>query len=387
MNYNKRGLAVALAVAALFVIYVVQAFGQQGSQKREQPAIGPSIVLLEVRPGPGVARIFLLSDLDSGLAGTAFDTPVFEFADEAGQADGVLHPEGANYTEGELLQPALSVCAGTHENEIAGILAAYWLIEKSRVHGAKLFVMPRANAAGATWSLQNPQSPRILQVIPGISRTFRYGARLSNLAYETASDPPLFSPPAAPAGFPALAGQEMRNLNREYPGSTDGPMTARLAFAITSLLKKENISIAIDLHEASASSNLGYSIVTRPEFLDEAALAVLDLEESAGKSFRLEESKPEFAGYSHWEWGKLGIHAFLVETFNPAQPLDDPAVDQFNNAKSPLAKRVYAHLWAVQALIANAGVSLGISVTIEGLPASVLEVEDWLKAPLSGAAP
>jgi hypothetical protein len=57
---------------------------------------------------------------------------------------------------------ALFVCAGTHENEIAGILAAYWLIEKSRVHGAKLFVMPRANAAGAAWSSQNSQSPRIL---------------------------------------------------------------------------------------------------------------------------------------------------------------------------------------------------------------------------------
>jgi succinylglutamate desuccinylase len=257
---------------------------------------------------------------------------------------------------------ALFVCAGTHENEIAGILAAYWLIEKSRVHGAKLFVMPRANAAGAAWSSQNSQSPRILQAIPGVSRTFRYGARLSNLACETVSDPPLFLPPAAPAGFPALAGQEMRNLNREYPGSTDSSMTARLAFAIISLLKAENISIAINLHEASAGSNLAYSIVTRAEFLDEAVLAVLDLEETTGKSFRLEESKPEFAGYSHWEWGKLGIHAFLVETFNPAQPSDDPAVDQFNNAKSPLAERVYAHLWAVQALMANAGVSLGISV-------------------------
>ena len=149
VKHTKRGLAVALTVLALFVLCRAQTFGQQGSQQGEQAEIGPSIVLLEVRPGPGVARIFLLSDLDSGLAGTVFDTPVFEFADEAGQADGVLYPDGANHTEGELLQPALFVCAGTHENEIAGILAAYWLIEKSRVHGAKLFVMPRANAAGA----------------------------------------------------------------------------------------------------------------------------------------------------------------------------------------------------------------------------------------------
>lgn len=375
MNCTKRGPALVLAVAALFVASMAQAFGQQDSQKREEPAMGPSIVLSEVRPGRGLARIFLLSDIDSGLAGTAFDTPVFQVGEKG------TPPDSSDS------KAALFVCAGAHENEIAGILAAYWLIEKVRVHGAKLFVMPRANAAGATWSLQNPKSPRILQAIPGISRTFRYGARLSDPAHETVSDPPLFSPPAAPAGFRALAGQEMRNLNREYPGSTDSAMTARLAYAITLLLKKENISIAIDLHEASASSHLGYSIVTRAEFLDEAALAVLDLEETAGKSFRLEESKPEFAGYSHWEWGKLGIHAFLVETFNPAQPSDDPTIDQFNNSKAPLAGRVYAHLCAVQALIANAGESLGMAVVVEGLPSSDVEVEDWLEAPLFEAAP
>ena len=204
VNYKKRGLAVALAVAALFVLCVVQVFGQQGSRKRDQATIGPSIVHSEVRPGPGVARILLLSELDSSLAETAFDTAVFQLGDEDARLD------SADSTS------ALFVCAGTHENEIAGILAAYWLIEKSRVHGAKLFVMPRANAPGATWSLQNPQLPRILQVIPGVSRTFRYGARLSNLSYETVLDPPLFSPSAAPAGFPALAGQEMRNLNLRH---------------------------------------------------------------------------------------------------------------------------------------------------------------------------
>lgn len=385
---NSRLFALAcMALASFSILTVAHAYGQQGEQEREQAAIGPSIVLSEVQPGPGVTNIYLISDFDSSLAGTAFDTPVFELADEVAQAEGISHLDGTNHAKGQPSQPALFVCAGSHENEIAGILATYWLIEKSRVHGAKLFVMPRANAAGATWSMQNTQSPQMLQAIPGLSRIFRYGARLSNPAYETIADQLLFWPPEAPEGSQALPGQEMRNLNRQYPGSVDSSMTARLAFCILSLLKNENISIAVDMHEAGTSSKLGNMIMARNEFLDEAALAALDLEERANVSFRLEESKPEFAGYSHWEWGKLGIHAFLVETFNPAQPSDEPAVDQFNNAELPLGERVYVQLLALQALIARAETSLGLSVDIEGLPASVLEIEKWLAAPVPSMGP
>jgi len=130
-------------------------------------------------------------------------------------------------------------------------------------------------------------------------------------------------PPQASGDFPSLAGYEARNLNRQYPGRQDGNRTAQTAYALAQMLLAENVRIALDLHEASMGSSLVWSMITRTEYLDAAALAVLDVEDETGISFHLEDSREEFAGYSHWEWGKLGISAFLVETPNPAQPTDD----------------------------------------------------------------
>jgi len=78
--------------------------------------------------------------------------------------------------------------------------------------------------------------------------------------------------------------------------------------------------------------------------------------------------------------GKLGIRAFLVETLNPAQPSDDPTIDQIFNDKAPLAERVFIHLCAIEALVASAYEEIGDSVAlnIEGLPSSKEEVQKWL---------
>ncbi len=319
---------------------------------------GPLSMLPELRPGFSSARTALLSEYHPPLKGTPFDTPVFFLGEDEG--------------------PSCLVLAGSHANEIAGVLAACWLIERASVHGGRLIILPRSNASGATWSVSDPDHPRLL--VLG-SRVIPYGYRLSNPRHESVPDPPAFLPPRAPAGLKPLPGREMRNLNRQFPGSSHGSMTAQTAYAIMQLLLKEGVDVAFDLHEAGAVSSLAWSLITKPEYMDNAALAALELEETTGTSFHLEHSREEFAGYSHWEWGMEGIRAFLIETFNPAQPDDNPAVDQVYHPVAPLARRVFVHLRALQALLNAIGDQGGCSVflRIEGLPRSASEVQEWLE--------
>lgn len=334
---------------------------------------GPALVYSEVRPGPGILRAGLLSDYHAPLRGTAFDTPVFFLGSngEASEGSGSMSPPGNNQ------RPACLVLAGSHANEIAGVLAAYWLIEHCRTEGAGLIVLPRANTSAATHSAQDAHKPRLIALG---QRTVRYGYRLSNPQHETMPDPLQYLPPRAAPALAPLAGREMRNLNRQFPGTDQGSMTAQTAFAVMQLLRREHSAVAFDLHEAGSASSLAWSIITRPEYMDDAALAALELGETAHTIFHLESSRDEFAGYSHWEWGTEGIRAYLIETFNPAQPGDDPSVDQLHHPVSPLARRVFVHLKAIQAILSAIGEQDGGAVPrIQGLPQTILEVQSWLE--------
>jgi len=197
----------------------------------------------EVRCGPGVTALRPLSDFFMELKGTPFDTPVFFMGD----SDAPL---------------CAAVVSGSHANEIAGILASYWIIERCRVSEGRLIVVPHANASGSTWSLQDATAPRILRLG---NRVIRYGARLSNPAQEILPDPASFVPPQASGDFPSLAGYEARNLNRQYPGRQDGNRTAQTAYALAQMLLAENVRIALDLHEASMGSSLVWSMITRTD--------------------------------------------------------------------------------------------------------------------------
>ena len=300
-----------------------------------------------------------LSDYEPSIAGTVYDTPVVMLGSD-------------NVTN------ICFIVAGTHGNEIAGILAGYWIAENCTVENGRLIILPRVNASGI---LRIEDKEIAQRTIALAGREFHYGSRLTDWRFEVAADPLYFVPPQAPVGFAPRAGKEARNINRNYPGSQTGSMTSRVAFAVTKLLLEVQPVLAIDLHEASPKSSLAWSIITRKEFLDEAAMAVLDVEDQTGMSFHLEDSREEFSGYSHWEWGKLGIHAFLVETLNPAQPDDNPAIDQLSNTISPLALRVFVHLKAVENLIASRNLTLDDSETIHvsGFPISIDEVSAWLR--------
>jgi predicted deacylase len=282
----------------------------------------------DIRPGVGWT-VKPLSAFDAGLRGTAGDTPVYVF--EGAQPGGTVF-----------------VAGGTHGNEIAGFMAATLLVERARVQRGRLIVVPHANNSAISWMDPARRIPRTftIKTASGI-RTFMAGSRLTNPAHQGEPDPPR----SVPAGGSEYAfDNEVRNLDRAYPGTAGGNLTQRIANAVVSLLKRERVDVAFDLHEAAPDSRLALMIVANPKNIELGASAVLALEER-GLQMKLEASSSTFRGLSHREWGDATqARAFLFETPSPAS---DPksAGDLVNHPTWPLARRVGIHLATLMAVV------------------------------------
>ncbi len=289
----------------------------------------------------------MLSSWLPALAGTPGDTPVF-------------------LLEGKEPGGTLVVVGGTHENEIAGVFAATALVESARVSRGRLVVVPRANNSAVTVQDDERPVPEWVTVRSSSGpRRFRFGSRLTNPAHQGAPDPVELKLPGTAM---ALSGREARDLDRAYPGTADGPLTQRIAFAIVELLRREKADLAFDLHEASPDSRLAWMIVAHPRALDVAAAAVLELDD-AGLPMKLEVSDEGFRGLSHREWGDAtGALAFLVETPNPNQVKGALDVDPVDDARYPLVSRVSAQLRTVLAVVAAWSAGMPVERRVELSP-------------------
>jgi hypothetical protein len=282
----------------------------------------------DVRPGPEVT-VKALSDYFPGLARTPGDTAVY-------------------ILEGSVPGATVFVAGGTHAGEIAGSLAAIGLVERAAIRRGRLIVIPYTNNSAATYS--DPRRPGVpasfeVRTASGI-RTFRIGARLTRPEHQGEPDPPGMTSPSPEDTADNLS----RNLDRQYPGRADGNLTQRIAYAIVTLIQKENVDLAFDLHEAAPGSRLAMMIVANPKNVDLAAEAVLALE-AEGLGMKLEESSLDFRGLSHREWGDATpAKTFLFETPNPALLKDKPG-DPVNDAEWPLARRIGIHVETMMAII------------------------------------
>ncbi|HYN43605.1 MAG TPA: hypothetical protein VE129_17640 [Thermoanaerobaculia bacterium] len=305
----------------------------------------------DIRTGPGVTRSLMLSHYHPSLAGTPGDTPVYVF-------------------EGKEPGGTLVIVGGTHENEIAGVFAATVLVETARVNRGRLIVVPRANNSAVTVPDEKRPAPEWVAIrspsaSSSASRRFRFGSRLTNPLHQGAPDPAELLLPGASK---ALPGYEARNLDRAYPGSAEGPLTQRVAFAIVELLRREKADLAFDLHEAPPASRLSWMLVSHPRGLDLAAMAVLELD-AAGLAMKLEASDEGFRGLSHREWGDATTAlSFLVETPNPNQVEGAVGVEPVSHAEYPLASRVAAQLQTVQAVVSTYSASVPPERRIELAP-------------------
>ena len=248
-------------------------------------------------PSTSLSEVRHLSDYNQHLTGTAGDTEVYVF-------------------EGDEPGGALLIAGGTHANELAGVMTAVLLVETLAVRTGRVFVIPHANASAATATRPREADPAFIELTtPTGVRHFRYGSRFTNPVHQR-PDPPSFRHPASPM---TRQGCEARNLNRVYPGVQDGTLTERVAWAITELIRQEDIALAFDLHEAPPERRLVNAIVATETSLDLAAEAVLALQMD-GWDFHLEASSPAFHGFSHREWtDATATRPILIESANPAQ--------------------------------------------------------------------
>lgn len=291
------------------------------------PQLGAGTILHDVRPGAGVTRTTWLSEWFEALAGTPADTRVFIL--DSGKPGAVVF-----------------VAGGTHANEIAGILTAVTLVENAVPQSGKLIVIPDLNNSASTWTESNQVPAWIAIQTANGTRFFKYGARLTNIVHQGSPDPESYR---HPDGGDVFEGWESRNLNRAYPGAAQGALTQKLACAVMELLKRENIDVAFDLHEAGPESRLANMIVANPKNLDMAAFAVLNLELD-GFRMKLEPSSDTFHGLSHREWGdRTQAASFLIETPNPAQ--SNNAANPAEDPSYPLKGRVMTHLASIEAIL------------------------------------
>jgi len=246
-----------------------------------------------ISPSEDLSSKKRLSSYFSGLKDTPGDTDVFVYQ---GQKEG-----------GNLL-----VLGGTHPNEPAGFITAVLLVENIKVLRGKVIIIPRANNSGFTHSDPQEASPQYFALdTPRGPRLFRYGSRLTNPVHQW-PDPALYLNPSGQK----LSGTEIRNLNRCYPGKKEGNLTERIAFGIMELIRKEEIHLGIDLHEAAPEYPVINAIVFHENSAELAALSQMELQ-LEGYELRLEASPPNLRGLSHREWGDAaGIQAILLETTN-----------------------------------------------------------------------
>ena len=306
-------------------------------------------------PSKNLSQKKTLSTYLSSLKNSPNDTDVYIFE---GSEDG-----------GNLL-----ILGGTHPNEPAGFIAAVVLIENMSVQRGKIIILPQANRSGFTHSDPQEGNPQMFSIgtLPG-KRWFRFGSRLTNSVHQW-PDPSVYINP----GGQRVSGSESRNLNRCYPGKEKGTLTERTAFAITELIKKEEIDLALDLHEAAPEYPVINAIVFHENAAELAAFAFMELQ-AEGMEFRLESSPPRLRGLSHREWGDhTGVMAVLLESANPAQgrlkgktspSLIVEGKDKnytkaarrgrlfvpFDTDGIPLSSRVARHLAAVEAFRSNLG--------------------------------
>lgn len=247
--------------------------------------------------GDGVTSMQKLSDYLPDLKGTRGDSDIYILQG--------IEPGGS----------AL-ILGGTHPNEPAAFLTTVLLVENLKVDKGTVYIIPRAN--GSAMSHNDPQeaSPQRFTIkTPYGERWFRFGSRATN-PLDQWPDPDVY---IHAASGQKLSGNETRNLNRAYPGRADGTYTEKVAYAITELIKKNDINMEIDLHEASPEYPVINAIVAHERAMPISSQVVMNME-FEDIQIGLEPSPPSLHGLSHRELGDYtSTYAVLMETANASQ--------------------------------------------------------------------
>ncbi|MBP3736912.1 MAG: succinylglutamate desuccinylase [Lachnospiraceae bacterium] len=247
--------------------------------------------------GPSVKEVKMLSEWFPGLAGTNGDTPVY-------------------ILEGKKPGGKMLVLGGTHSNEVSGYMSAFLFIENAVIEEGTVYVVPYTNHSGMTHNDPGEGNYQYftLETKSGL-RTFRYGSRATN-PVDQWPDPDVYI--HYPSGQ-RLSGSETRNINRGYPGRPDGNLTEKMAYGIAELIRKEDIGLEFDLHEASPEYPVINATVAHQNAMGIASEGCINLM-LMGIEMSLEQSPTNFHGLTHRELGDYtNTMAILMETANASQ--------------------------------------------------------------------
>ncbi len=323
-----------------------------------------------IKQGEGVTEVRKLSDYFPALKGTRGDTDIYVLKGE--------EPGGK-----------VLVLGGTHANEPSGYLSAVVLVENAKVTAGEVFVIPRANNSAFTHNDSQEGAPLYMHFnnAKGEERQFRYGSRATNVIDQW-PDPDVYE--HASSGQ-QLSGSETRNLNRGYPGRADGNLTEQMCYAITELIKKENIGLTYDLHEASPEYPVINATVAHEKAMDIAAMGSFELD-MMGIAMALEPSPVNLRGLTHRELGDYtDTFPLLMETANASQgrlrgatneKLAIDGIDKYyvsseklgmlyvpyDDNGHPIEERVGRHLQGILSYTAAYSDLMGEVVTIENIP-------------------
>jgi hypothetical protein len=287
MRANKPVQARKIIIALLgFTILVPAGISFFRSRHLKEP-----VVL-----GPGVDDIKRLSDYFPDIKGTVNDAHVYLCEGEA---------EGGTFL----------LLGGTHPEEPAARLTAWVFVENAQVKQGRLFVILSANRSGTTVTrLGGAYPPDYTIDTPWGGQKFRMGDRWSN-PLDQWPDPEVY------IHYPSkqeLAYVDIRNLNRTWPGRSNGTLTEKTCYAMTELIRKEKVDIVIDLHEAELQYPVISTIVAHEKGQDLAAMASMMISGTDGFDIGMENSPYALRGLSHRE---IGDHteaiSLLLETPEP----------------------------------------------------------------------
>ena len=246
-----------------------------------------------------------LSDYEPSLKGTYMDSPVYVF-DSGVEGGSMLY------------------LGGTHPYEPATSLSAFVAMNTINVEKGKVFIVPQANFSATTSGVLGNAYPTFYEVETQWGKQkFKIGDRITNPLEQWPDSFTYIHYPSKQA----QAYQDIRNLNRCYPGKKDGNPTERLAYAVMELIRQEDISISFDVHEASIMYPVVGTYVAHDRAQDIAMMAAMDL--SAGVTqmnepgdaqfdMKIEVSPKALKGFTHREWGDYSdTLAILMETPEP----------------------------------------------------------------------
>jgi predicted deacylase len=247
----------------------------------------------------GVTQVKKLSSYFPGLAGSMNDCNLY-------------------FLEGKEPGATLCVLGGTHPEEPGGQLAAWLFAENAVMKKGRLIVVLSANRSASTATrLGGAYPPDFTINTPWGGETFRLGDRWSN-PLDQWPDPEVY------IHYPSsqyLAYSDSRNLNRCWPGRPNGSLTEKTCFAFMEMIRKENVDIVIDLHEAELQYPVISTIVAHEKGQELATFVSMMLTDMEGFKMGMEFSPKNLHGLSHREIGDYSEAISLL--FEAPEPFLD----------------------------------------------------------------